>query len=239
MSESQSVDNFTLDDATLEIPMNQESVREEGPQLEDILAQPEQVEEQKPETKEPGYVKKRIEAAVQKDRETYTEKIRAEIKSEYEKLIQPLLEERMERQADELVKEGEFKSKDRALEYLRLKSGHPEIKPEKSEPKSEPKSDPAEARATLLMAQANAIKSATGVDVMEIYQNDPAIRQRILSGENFSDLAPELVRKQPPSPVRTPNNAVPQRRTPMELSSDELKRLDDNLARGVRVDMRR
>jgi hypothetical protein len=146
------------------------------------------------------------------------------------------------------VSEGEFKSRERALEYVRLKGGVPQTPPQA--PQETPardaqgkfvSKDETESRAQILWAQAKAIKAATNIDVMEAYRSDPSVRQRILNGADFSEIVPELIGepKQPPAPMRSPNNAVPPKRGPLELSSEELERLDRNLERGVRVDMRR
>ena len=249
-----------LDDATLETPNNLGTDPEpEGQALSDLLEQTAQAPEAEAETeqtsrppnKEPGWVKKRIDSALQKELPNLVAAEVAKVKAEYEAQIKPLREAQLARDADELVKQGEFRSKDIALEYLRMKQGLPVQAPvtPTASPRAEAEAREADAvppdiraRAARLMDQAEYAKKIDGIDPLAIYHSDPEVQRKVNSGQwDFTDvvMAAKGQTASPPSPIHSSNAALPQKRGPLELSSKELQTLNENLRKGVKVDMRR
>ena len=108
-----------------------------------------------------------------------------------------------------------------------------------SEP--EPEVDPAmAARADLLARQAEKIKANRGLDVMELFNDDPDTQQRVLSGEwDFYDVAEIMDQRTPPAPMRTSNGAGTSKMTIQNMSDDQFERLQRNLSSGKKYDMRR
>jgi hypothetical protein len=239
---------LALDDATQETPNNLQESAPEGQALSDLLSEPEPEKETAPPSKEPGWVKKRIDSALQKQLPEMVAAEAAKIRAEYEAQLKPLREAQLSRDADELVQQGEFKSKERALEYLRLKQGMP-TPPVQDEPVRNERGQfvaketiPPEvkARADRLMAQAEYAKKMDNIDPLEIYRSNPDVARLVNSGEwDFSDVVKAAKGQPTPTPVYTSNAATPSRRGPHELSKDEWARLNENLAKGVKVDMRR
>ena len=162
----------------------------------------------------------------------------ARLKSHYEQELAVFREERLTRQAQALVDDGEFKSLERAKEYLALKSGAPradEAREQAEKPSGEQSApDPAIAeRARILSAQAQKIASRSGLDVMAAYNADLEIQRKVASGEwDFYDVAESLKPPAPPSPARTPNGASVKRRSISQMTSEEFRRLDAELAAG-------
>lgn len=200
-------------------------------------------EAQQPQVKEPGYVRMRVDKAVEKAVRETEQRMRAE----FEAQLAPLRESMMERQADELVSSGEFKTRERALEYVRLKAGAPTIsahaedaQPPRDEqgrftPRNEQPAESAEskARANLLASQANKIKDRRGLDVMEAFNSSPGIQQKVLSGEwDFYDVAEAMTSSRVPSPMRTANGASFEGLTISQMSDEQFEQLNRNLAAG-------
>lgn len=239
---------IVLDDAVQDTPSNVAEEQPEGPSISEVLEQKEPAKESAKEpAKEPGWVKKRIESALEKRLPELLAAEREKIRAEYDLRLKPLLEAQMERDAADLVAQGEFKSKDRALEYLRLKQGVPIPPSVPSEaPRNERgqfvKPDPeVRERAARLFAQAEYALEMDGIDAMEIYRTDAEVARKVNSGEwDFKDVVRAVKAAQSvPPPIRSSNAAMPQKRGPMDLSKEEFRKLNDNLAKGVKVDMRR
>lgn len=217
---------------------------EEG-QAADEQDEPEQTTE--PQAKEPGYVKGRIEKAVNKVREEY-EAILAPLREQ----VSAMRERMLKADAQELVKKGEFRSVETAEEYLRLKQGLPA--PSIEEP-SQPRNANGQfasqqntgddaatmARIDMLKHQAQQIKSRQGVDVIEVFNSDPKVKQRIIAGEaDFYDIAAEMSqpkRGKPPAPMRSPNGAATSQPASdlMSMSSEQFKRLEKRIQEGTRI----
>lgn len=215
---------------------------EEG-QTADEQDEPEQTTDAPKAKEEPGYVKGRIEKAVEK------------VRKEYESVLNPLreqlaaMQERMlKADAQELVKKGEFRSVETAEEYLRLKQGLPA--PSIEEPNGQPRNangqfapkqdangDAAtQARIDMLKHQASQIKNRTGVDVIKAFNENPDIKNRVIAGEiDFYDVAEEIgkqpKRGKPPAPMRTPNGAATTSAAMsiMDMDSKQFKRLVDRI----------
>lgn len=198
---------------------------------------------------EPGWIKKRVEKAVSKA----VAEAERRVAAQYEARFAPFMEKMLENDAKELVRTGEFKSLERAKEYLQLKNGQPVAQPEPA-PKPEPNRDSqgrfapqqqpgeAEARAKAQMLANQAQKlAAKGVDVMSVFNNDPEARQKVVSGEwDFYDLAESLDAKKAqarsaPKLVRSPNGATGSERSSIATMTDaQFERLDKNISEGRR-----
>ena len=240
------------------------SVQDDAAQAQQENTQPlsEFMNEQKAQTqpeatapKEPGWIKQRVSAAVDKA----VAEAEARVAARYEAMLAPMRESLMDREAQELFASGEFKSLERAKEYVRLKNGVPaqqesaKTEPQKSAPerdaqgrfvRQEQPDDPVtQAKADLLARQAQKIMNTQGVDVMTAFQNDPDVQAKVLSGEwDFYDVAQELTGRagrRAPAPVYSPNSAGNQAGLSVANMSDEqFDRLNQSLASGRRYDMR-
>lgn len=220
---------ISLDAATVETPLNSIVETTEGTQLSELLKE----EPKETPKSEPGWVKKRIDSALQKEMPQRIAEVETRLRAEYEAKIKPLLDAQLERDAADLVKEGEFKSKERALEYLRLKGGLPVEK--KESPKEEPIPEHIVARADALLAQAEYARKMDGIDPMEIYKTSPEIADKVNSGEwDFADVV-KAMKGKTPSPIYSSNAASPQKRGILDLTPEEFKKLNENLAKGNKV----
>lgn len=241
----QELQELALDDATLETP---------GMSLEEALAAetPEQQEPQDetPPKKEPGWIKKRVESAVQKQ----LAESEARIRAEYEAKMAPLQAVMFEREADQLVADGEFKSRERALEYVRLKNGAPQPSSQPTgqkdaqqqsardeqgrftTPKTAQVPPDVEARAKELYAQAEAIKVASGVDVLEIFNQDPEVKKRVSTGEwSFLDVYQAVTgqhKPRVPSPTRSANSGSLDDIDLTRMSKAQFAKLDETISGG-------
>jgi len=228
-----------------EVEVSEEPLEEA---IEDSEEEPAEEQPKKAEgtTAEPGYVKKRIDKAVQKA----IAETRAEMQAEFEKQMAPFRERLLEDEAKDLVRQGEFKSLDRAKEYLRLKQGQPATEEPAPQPRDDkgkyaPKSNPAqEAHINMLARQADKIKARTGIDVIDIMTGDDEIRDKIMKGEmDFEDVA-EMAKAQktgrkPPAPMRSPNGASGQTPNAIDQMSDaQFKRLMKRIDEGARITLK-
>lgn len=196
---------------------------------------------------EPGWIRQRIDKAVSRAvRET-----EQRMQAQFDAVLAPIQESILDRQAQELVSSGEFRSKEIAREYLQLKGGKaPQpAAPAEEKPQAEPKQatiDPAtKAKADMLAAQAEKIKARTGIDVIKLFNEDADVRAKIFSGEaDFYDIA-EAVQPQrgrratPPAPARNPNGTGTADFSIANMSDEQFKKLQQNLAHGRTYDMRK
>ena len=231
-----------LDDAALN-PVQEEATPLEA--LESLISepaeQPEPAETAAPSRKEPGWVRQRVDHAVAKAEAA----LEARLRAEFEARMAPLQESLYARQADELVAAGEFKSKERALEYVKLKNGV--VDAPKAAPEAKPATAPSQEgnpavkeRANLLAAQADKVNAKYGIDVVRTIQEKPEMRQKVLSGEwDFYDVADAIVgNRRMPSPVRTPNGVGASNLSITNMSDAQFKKLQENLAAGKIYDAR-
>lgn len=235
----------------------QETVKApEGESLETLLnaaeedAPQEQAQQDDAQQKEPGYVRGRINRAVEKALAEQAARLEREFQQRLDQQLAPLRDAMMDRQAEELVRSGEFKSIERAKEYVRLKGGVIDPATETPAPTEQQRdakgrftprqTEDADtrARANLLAQQATKIKQNRGVDVMAAFNADPAIKQKVISGEwDFHDVADHLASgRRMPLPVRTPNGvgAAAAASTIANMTDEQFARLEANLARGHR-----
>lgn len=195
---------------------------------------------------EPGWIRKRIDKAVAKAVAEAEQRVSAE----YEKRFAPMMEKMLDAEAKDLVRQGEFKSLDRAKEYLQLKQGVTPRAPEAQPPRDEqgrfapqPQTNEAvSARADLLARQAEKIKNKRGLDVMAEFNSNDEIRQKIVSGEwDFYDVAEamaETPRRTAPAPMRSPNGASGAEKSKISTMTDEqFERFDKRVAEGKRYSL--
>ena len=240
-----------LDTGATDDTLPDEVVEEETDESEDLAsftdaeAAPAEEEPEQPaqQASEPGWIKKRVEKAVAKA----IEQTRAEMQAMFDQQMAPIREKMLNDEAKELVRQGEFKSLDRAKEYLQLKQGIPAApKPETApQPRNErgqyvPKEDPVtSARIDMLAHQADTIKAKTGIDVIDAFNTDGEIKQKIIDGEiDFYDVAEMLKgsKRTPPSPMRSPNGASGQSPNAIEsMSKEQFARLEKRISEGARI----
>lgn len=226
-----------------------EEVIETGESLESVMDEKQPSAKEQPEAapapkQEPGYVKTRIAEALARERDN----IRQELMAEF----QPLRDQLIEMQARDLVKSGEFKSIERAKEYLQLKQGVTPAAPEQPArnekgqftAKSSTSEDlETQVRIKILRAQADKIKAAGGPDVIAEFNNNPEIRARVISGEiDFRDVADEMkqqTRRKPPAPTRSSNGASGTMPNAIsQMTKEEFERMEKRIAEGARFELK-
>jgi hypothetical protein len=170
------------------------------------------------------------------------------VRGEYEAQIAPMRDRLLEMDAQELVRKGEVKDIETARELVRYRQNQPapvkQEQPRETNGRFAPKQDPQmQARIKILANQADKIREKTGVDVMEVFHNDPEIRNKIFSGEmDFYEVAEQVKpsRKKPPAPMRTPNGSSIGPNSIEAMSDAQFKKLDKMLdEEGVRFTMKR
>ena len=226
-----------------------------GESISELLNEQPAAEQQQQEAtpqKEPGWIKQRIGKAVEKA----VAEAEARVTAQYEAMLAPIRESVMDRQAEDLVKSGEFKSLETAKEYVRLKGGVvsvPAAEPDQQKPTVQQRDEQGRfvsnndamthARADLLAKQAQKIKERRGLDVMQAINADEYMKHRVLSGEwDFYDVAESMASPQhnAPVPVRTSNGGTsPSAVSISGMTDDQFRRLQANLANGRIYDMRK
>lgn len=247
MEQGMEVDGGTL--------MPLQETEEQHPGLEELLEQPqdeEPAQTAQPEEpvnlpkREPGWVRQRVDKAVEKAiRET-----EARMRAEFEGTLAPIRESMMEREADKLVSSGEFKSRERAMEYVRMKNGLPgTVQQTEQTPQQAPQYQPdaeTKARANMLVQQANKLKANHGIDVVAAYNSNEEIKQKVLSGEwDFYDVAEAMQdsgtvrRARTPNLVRTPGGSgLSGKFSINDMSDAQFEKLQQNLRAGKVYDAR-
>ena len=228
-------EGFTEEDESTEEPVEDLI---EG-ETEDAAEEPSQKQEGT--TAEPGYVKRRIEKAVQKA----IAETEARMNARFEEQMAPFRERMLEDEARELVRQGTVKDLETAKELVRYRQGQPKAEPAQAprEEQPAPRTNPAqEMQINMLAKQADKIKAQTGLDVIDIMSSDESIRQKVMSGEmDFYDVA-EMAQKsgrRPPTPMRSPNGASGQSPNAIDQMSDaQFKRLEKRIAEGARITLR-
>lgn len=188
--------------------------------------------------KEPGWIKGRVDKAVQRAVRETEERMRAE----FEQRLAPFRERMLDEQAENLVKAGEFKSIERAKEYVRLKGGVTLEEPaqaQEAQPAQQVQDPRADERMRILAEQANKL-AKRGVDVMGAFRSDERIHDAILSGEmDFYDVAEQIAPRRVPRAVRSANNASAGGLDISRMSESDFQKLQRDLAAGKRYDLRR
>ena len=151
------------------------------------------------------------------------------------------------------MKQGEFKSIERAKEYLQLKQGFTPAAPEpvqETQPRNKkgqysPKEDPViSARIDILTHQADRIKEETGIDVMAEFNSNAEIKQAVLSGDmDFYDVKKRIEgasqRRRPPAPTRSPNGASGSQYNALNNMTDEqFEQMEKRISQGARYTLK-
>ena len=225
-------------DTQLEAPVTEEQDASES--LESVMGeQPKQPENSGSGT-EPGWIKKRVGAAVDKAIRETEQRIRAE----YDAKLAPLMERMLEADAQALVDSGKVKDLETAKELVRYRQG--QAQPEKTEPARNEKgqftaqNDAPDATADFLARQAQKIKQNKGVDVMAEFNSNEDTRQKVLSGEwDFYDVAEALAERKAsrkaPAPMRSSNGASgAEKSTIASMTDEQFDRLNKRLEEGAR-----
>jgi len=220
--------------------------------LADVIGEPptEQNVQTQEQPKEPGWIKQRVGAAVNKA----VAEAEARIRAEYEAQLAPLREAQLEREADQLVSEGKISDREIALDYLRSKKGAPapaaQTAPAQRQRDDQGRFVAAEKpdtetqkRASELVAQADTILASTGVDVMALYNTDPAIRQKVLSGEwSFVDVFKNTQQAEAPArapaPIRSTNGFGMGGADFRKMTSEQFAKVNELLENGGKIDVR-
>lgn len=244
----QNVGEGAADDALQETLTEEQDASES---LESVLDEGQPAEESAKETasqgsSEPGWIKKRVNDAVRKE----SDRIRAEVRAEFEQQYAPIRERLLEMDAQELVRQGVVKDLDTAKELVRYRQGQPAQPKAVEQPRQPngqyaPKDDPAiQAQITMLRHQADQIKAEGGPDVIAAFQNDEDIKKAVIRGEmDFYDVARELKKQtpkrgRPPAPMRSPNGASgSEKSTIASMSREEFKRLEKRISEGARYNI--
>ena len=246
-----------------------ESLVTEGTEDEDQPEEEEtQEEEQEPQgtsgkRSEPGYVRKRVDEAVAKAEAETEKRTRASMQAEFEQTFEerlnqrmaPIIERLVEMDAQDLLRQGTVKDIETARELARYRQGASPApasaagkEPQRNEKgqftSAQSDDDPATtARISMLKHQANAIQARGGPDVIAEFQNNPRVKQKVISGEmDFYDVAESLKapKKRPPAPMRSPNgatNAVDMNPI-LEMSDKEFEKLERRVQNGARIRMK-
>lgn len=230
-------------------------VTEQVASVEELGAENEQLQqtaEQKDGGTEPGWMKRRIDAGIQKGLAAARREWEATMQAEFTAKMAPLYERLYEQEADKLVADGEFKTRERALEYVKLKNGSaPQAA---SVPQTETPRDAngrfvarasadndAKDKANALLEQANALKAEHGFDAMALFRSNEAIKQKVVSGKlDFNDLY-ELYgqntqpQRNVPAPMRSANGSIGNAASVIRTMTDKgFAQLDAELASGKR-----
>ena len=155
------------------------------------------------------------------------ERGRQEVEDRYKADLEELNNFRIDRDVKELA------AKEKISESLarRLILAERGIQPTKEEaPKQEVTTD-VNARAQKLFDQAQTIEAVTGLNVMEIFQNDAEAHRKVVSGEwDFRDVAKQYSSEQnavhAPSPVRSANRTGIKATDFSSMSDEDFARFD-------------
>jgi hypothetical protein len=204
--------------------------------------QPKQTEEnQSGNGTEPGWIKKRVGAAVDKAIRETEQRIRAE----YDAKLAPLMERMLEQDAMELVQSGKVKDLETAKELVRYRQGQPQPKTEE-QPRDEngrftsKQESSDDIRADMLARQAQKVKTVKGVDVMAEFNRNEETREKVLSGEwDFYDVAEAMqtqkAHRKAPAPMRSSNGASgAEKSTIASMTDEQFDRLNKRLEEGAR-----
>jgi hypothetical protein len=249
-----------VDDTPADDTPEEEIVEETDESEEDLgdFAETEEPAEEEPQQKEqsqgtgdePGWFRKRWDKEVGK----LTEKIRNEIRGEYEAQMAPIRAKMMEDEAQELVRSRKVTDIETARELVRLRNGQPAAAPQAEQSQAQPrqangqfasKEDPGvTARIEMLRHQAERIAKNGGPDVRAEFTNNEDIKKKVIAGEmDFYDVADYLKekssKKRPPSPMRSPNGASGQSPNAIESMTDEqFARMEKRISEGARIRLR-
>ena len=251
------VENEELDTEAVDtLPEGVEEEQDESEESLDSLTEGEGENQQpdaqteQPSATEPGWIKQRVNKAVQKA----IAETEARMQAMFDQQMAPIKAKMMEDEAQELVRTRKVSDIETARELVRLRQGMPAQQNEAKAPEPQPqprnqngqfapKEDPVtKARIDMLSHQADKIKAAGGPDVIAEFTNNKEIKQKVISGEmDFYDVAEAMKapKKRPPAPMRSPNGASGQSPNAIESMSDEqFARMEKRIKEGARYSVR-
>ncbi len=201
-------------------------------------------EKSREERRAEGNLNARIRAAVSESE--------ARVRKTYETELGSLRALVLASEADKLVAQGEFKSRERALEYLTLKSGataaaQPEA--QQQQPRDEhgrfaalPTEETAlKAHADMLFGQAQEILEDGGPDMMALYKADPAVKDAVNRGVDFNTIRAILrgnapaSRRAAPQTAKAPNHGVPSAKSILEMTDAEFAKVEEMIRKGYKL----
>lgn len=196
--------------------------------------------------KEPGYLatkRAEWEAAHQQEMNALNEQIAT------------LRDYMVNQEADKLVASGKVTDREIALAYVRAQNGVPAVgnSPAKPAPQRDERgrfvsnnTPPADIqqKAQALLSQADKLSRFSGVDLMGLYNSDPNVQQKIISGEwDFVDVLDHANASQPsnaaPAPVRSHNGLGMGGMNFRSMTDDQFAKVNAMLDGGKSIDMRR
>ena len=230
-----------------------EDIEEEQDESESLDSLTEEEEEQEPAAEpetpsasEPGWIKQRVNKAVQKA----VAETERRMQAMFDQQMAPIREKMLNDEAREMVQKGLIKDLETAKELIRYRQGQPQAPVQQEQPRNDqgqfaPKQDPVTStRVDMLAHQADAIKAETGFDVIDVFTNDEDIKQRVISGElDFYDVARMMNgsgQKRPPAPMRSPNGASGsvQPNAIQNMSDEQFERMEKKIREGARYSLR-
>lgn len=218
---------------------------------EETNAQPAEEEPQEKGASEPGWIKKRVDKAVQKA----IAETEARMQAMFDAQMAPIREKLLEDEANKLVKNGTVKDLETARELVRYRQGQspaPAQTQDDSQPRNEkgqftPKQDGRDPviqkQIDMLQHQADRIKAAGGPDVISEFQNNEEIHDKVIKGEmDFYDVAEQMKaapKKKPPAPMRSPNGASgSEKSTIASMSDEQFEKFEKKVSSGVRYSVK-
>jgi len=193
-------------------------------------------------------IKGRIQAERAKADKTGYERGKAEAlraweqqKADYEARLAKYADMELEQEAQQLAQQ-EHISLEFAKRILRVEKGLPGSAPAPAQQTAQPTSE-VEQRARALYAQAQDIQRQYGFDVMDFYNNNADVKQKVNRGEwDFKDAALFAMRQTPtteqhkPTPAPVRNGASPARTSGGidfdHMSDEQFARFNEKLAKG-------
>lgn len=232
-------DNVETDDTSFDGIVEEDESEEELPSEEELEIPDEEPEEQEPEEtpppKEPGWIKQRVQKAVDK---AVAQALAAQ-QEQFDKQMKPIIEKMMEDEAQDLVASRKVADIDIAREIVRYRHGNkeeaPTPQPREANGQFAPKADPViEAKVDFLAKQAERVNRQTGVDVIKIFSENEDVKDAVLNGDmDFYEVA-KMQKKRPPTPTRSPNGASQTPDTFRSMSSEQFRRFEKKLDEGGR-----
>lgn len=195
-------------------------------------------------TQEPGWFQGRL----QKERAKWEAAHQDEM-NQLRAQVDEFREYRLGEEADKLVASGKITDREMALDYLRSKHGLPAAetsrpveRDERGRFVSNKPTNEVQQKADALIAQANTLKRSAGFDAIALFNSDPEVKQKVLSGEwDFVDAyeaTKQNQRRPAPSPVRGSNSMGIGSIDVRTLTDAQFEKLNSMLENGGSIDMR-
>ena len=258
------MDNNAVNNVAVDLQNGTAAAPATEPQtLADVIGVSEQPAEQQPspqsnlpvefEQKDPGWFQKRLPKYYEKWDQEHQAKM-----SQLQDQVDTLREYFVTNEIEKLVSSGKITDREMAETYVRatMKTPAPQTPPANTPqrdaqgrfvttPKAPEVPVEVQQRASTLIAQADAILGTTGVDVMQVFNTDPAVKQKVVSGEwDFTDVFKNAgggqqvtVKPHVPAPVRSSNGVGLGNVSIGKMSNQQFAALNDFLAKNGKVNM--